>query len=119
LIIAAFGCFLARQLHWGQRTLAATEADFRLLAEYCSDMVVLMGLADSLRFAVLRRGSWLDFRRYHGDGRAGGMNPEDVPRAQQTLTALSLGETEEARFTYRNRHRHRLKKEVWIELRCA
>jgi diguanylate cyclase (GGDEF)-like protein/PAS domain S-box-containing protein len=118
LIIAVFGCFLVRQLHRGQRmaaALAATEADFRLLAEYCSDMVVRMGLDWRIRYVSPSCAGVLGWTSddITGMGALEGMNPEDVPRAQQTLTALSLGEAEEARITYRNRHR--LKKEVWIE----
>jgi diguanylate cyclase (GGDEF)-like protein len=42
-----------------------------------------------------------------------GVNADDLPRVQQTVAALKLGEAEEARIIYRTRHRE--KREIWIE----
>lgn len=42
-----------------------------------------------------------------------GVNAEDLPRVQQTVAALKLGEAEEARIIYRTRHQE--KGEIWIE----
>ena len=42
-----------------------------------------------------------------------GVNPEDLPRVQETVAALKRGETEETRITYRTRHRE--KSEIWVE----
>ena len=59
LLIAIIGFQLVRQLHQGERlgaALRANEADFRLLAEQCSDVVTRIGLDDRilLRLTVLR-----------------------------------------------------------------
>lgn len=42
-----------------------------------------------------------------------GINPADLVRVEQTISALMNGEAEEARIAYRTRHRE--KREVWIE----
>jgi len=42
-----------------------------------------------------------------------GVNSDDLPRVQQTVALLKIGEAEEARITYRTRHRE--EREIWIE----
>jgi diguanylate cyclase (GGDEF)-like protein/PAS domain S-box-containing protein len=118
LIIAVFGCFLVRQLHRGQRmaaALAATEADFRLLAEHSSDMVVRIGLDWEVRYvspSCARVLGWTAEQLLQ-TGALSGVHEEDLPQVQRVVAALNVGEVEEARVTYRNRHRQ--KKEIWIE----
>lgn len=118
VIIAVFGCHLVRQLHRRQRmevALAATEADFRLLAEHSSDMVVRIGLDRRVRYvspSCARVIGW-NAGQLMGTAALSGIHAEDLPRVQQTLEALNLGEVEEARIAYRNRHRE--KREIWVE----
>ena len=53
LVIASTGIYLVRQLLSRQRTaavLAAKEADFRLLAEESSDMVMRIGFDGRIRY---------------------------------------------------------------------
>jgi diguanylate cyclase (GGDEF)-like protein/PAS domain S-box-containing protein len=118
MIIAVFGCHLVRQLHRRQRmevALAATEADFRLLAEHSSDMVVRIGLDRRIRYvspSCARVIGW-NAEQLMGTAALSGLHAEDLPRVQQTLEALNLGKVEEARIAYRNRHRE--KREIWVE----
>ena len=117
-IIAVFGYYLVRQLHRGQRmaaALAATEADFRLLAEHSSDMVVRVGLDWEVRYvspSCARVLGWTAEQLLQ-TGALSGVHEEDLPQVQRVVAALNVGEVEEARVTYRNRHRQ--KKEIWIE----
>ena len=95
--------------------LAATEADFRLLAEHSSDMVVRIGLDRRVRYvspSCARVIGW-NAGQLMGTAALSGIHAEDLPRVQQTLEALNLGEVEEARIAYRNRHRE--KREIWVE----
>jgi diguanylate cyclase (GGDEF)-like protein/PAS domain S-box-containing protein len=118
LILAVIGCYLVRQLHRRQRmaaALAATEADFRLLAEHSSDMVVRIGLDWSIRYvspSCARVIGW-NPDQIMGTSALAGINAADLPWVQQTVAALNLGEVEEARIIYRNRHRK--KTEIWLE----
>ena len=118
LMIAVIGCYLVRQLHRRQRmaaALAATEADFRLLAEHSSDMVVRIGLDWSIRYvspSCARVIGW-NPDQIMGTSALAGINAADLPRVQQTVAALNLGEVEEARIIYRNRHRAKI--EIWLE----
>ena len=118
LIIAVFGCYLVRQLHRRQRmqaALAATEADFRLLAEHSSDMVARVGLDWEVHYvspSCARVLGWSP-EQLMGTPALSGVHAEDLPRVEQTVAALNLGEVEEARITYRNRHRQ--KGEIWVE----
>jgi diguanylate cyclase (GGDEF)-like protein/PAS domain S-box-containing protein len=118
VIIAVFGYYLVRQLHRRQRmaaALVATEADFRLLAEHSSDMVVRIGLDWRVRYispSCAQVVGW-PADRLMGTAALSGISAVDLPRVQQTLAAMIQGEVDEARITYRNRHRE--KGEIWVE----
>jgi len=117
-LIGIIGFYLVRQLHQRQRlaaALVAKEADFRLLAEQSSDMVMRVGLDETILYvspSCVRTVGW-DPGQLVGTQALAGVNADDLPRVQQTVAALKLGETEEARMIYRTRHRER--GEIWIE----
>jgi diguanylate cyclase (GGDEF)-like protein/PAS domain S-box-containing protein len=117
-LIAIIGSYLVRQLHERQRmaaALVAKEADFRLLAEQSSDMVMRIGLDERILYvspSCARVVGW-DPGQIVGTPALAGVNADDLPRVQQTVAALKLGEAEEARIIYRTRHRE--KREIWIE----
>jgi diguanylate cyclase (GGDEF)-like protein/PAS domain S-box-containing protein len=117
-LIAVTGFYLVRQLNERQRmaaALLAKEADFRLLAEQSSDMVTRIGFDERILYAspsCARVVGW-DPDQIIGTPALAGVNAEDLPRVQQTVAALKLGEAEEARIIYRTRHRE--KGEIWIE----
>jgi diguanylate cyclase (GGDEF)-like protein/PAS domain S-box-containing protein len=54
-----------------------------------------------------------DSDRIIGTSALAGVSAEDLPTVRQTVAALKLGNTEEARIIYRNRHRE--KGEIWVE----
>jgi diguanylate cyclase (GGDEF)-like protein/PAS domain S-box-containing protein len=118
VLIAVMGFYLVRQLLQGQRmaaALAAKEASFRLLAEGSSDMVTRIGLDEQIQYASpssVRIVGWPPDQLV-GTPALAGVHPEDLPRVEQLVAALKRGETEEARVTYRTRHRE--KSEIWVE----
>jgi diguanylate cyclase (GGDEF)-like protein/PAS domain S-box-containing protein len=118
VLIAVIGLFLVRQLLQGQRmaaALASKEANFRLLAEGSSDMVTRIGLDERLHYvspSTLRVVGWRPDQLV-GTPALAGVNPEDLPRVHEIVAALKRGEREEARVSYRTRHRE--KSEIWIE----
>jgi PAS domain S-box-containing protein len=118
LLIAVIGFHLVRQLHQRQRlgaALKANEADFRLLAEQSGDMVMRIGIDERILYvspSCARVLGW-DPGRIIGTPALAGVSAEDLPRVRQTVAALKLGKTEEARIIYRNRHRER--GEIWVE----
>jgi diguanylate cyclase (GGDEF)-like protein/PAS domain S-box-containing protein len=118
VLIAVIGFHLVRQLHQRNRmgaALRANEADFRLLAEQSSDMVMRIGFDERILYvspSCARVLGW-DPDQIIGTPALAGVNAEDLPRVRQTVAALKRGETEEARLIYRNRHRE--KGEIWVE----
>jgi diguanylate cyclase (GGDEF)-like protein/PAS domain S-box-containing protein len=95
--------------------LVAKEADFRLLAEQCSDVVMRIGMDERILYAspsCARIFGW-EPAKVLGTPALAGINPEDRPRVEQTIAALKSGEAEEARIIYRTRHRERT--EIWVE----
>ena len=118
LVIALIGFALVRYLQQRSRmaaALVAKEADFRLLAEQSSDVVMRIGLDERIRYAspsYARVFGW-DPAKLLGAPALAGINPEDRPRVEQTIAALKEGEVEEARIIYRARHRE--KGEIWVE----
>lgn len=87
--------------------LVAKEADFRLLAEECSDVVMRIGLDARILYAspsCARIFGW-DPAKLLGTPALAGINSEDRPRVQHAIDALKSGEAEEARIVYRTRHR--------------
>lgn len=117
-LIAVIGGYLVRQLQRGQRmaaALAAKEANFRMLAEGSSDMVTRIALDERIHYAspsTLRIVGWRPDQLV-GSPALAGVNPLDLPAVQEIVDAMKRGEMEEARVTYRTRHRE--KSEIWIE----
>lgn len=117
-VIGAIGLYLVRQLFARQRlaaALAAKEADFRLLAEESSDMVMRIGFDERILYAspsTTRVLGW-DPEQLVGTPALAGVNQEDLVRVEQTVASLKRGDIEEAKIIYRTRHRE--KTEIWIE----
>jgi len=117
-LIAAIGFYLVRQLAERQRmaaALAAKEADFRLLAEESSDMVMRIGPDERLLYispSCARVVGWTA-DQLTGTPALAGVNADDLPRVQRIVAALKQGELEETRIIYRTRHRQ--KGEIWLE----
>jgi diguanylate cyclase (GGDEF)-like protein/PAS domain S-box-containing protein len=117
-LIAIIGFFLVRQLHLGQdllSALASKEANFRVLAEGSSDMVNRIGVDEQVSYASPSSVRILGWRpdQLVGTSALAGINPLDLPRIEETVAALKCGEVEEARISYRTRHRQ--KSEIWLE----
>jgi diguanylate cyclase (GGDEF)-like protein/PAS domain S-box-containing protein len=118
VLIAVMGLYLVRQLLGGQRmatALAAKEENFRVLAEGSSDMVTRIGLDEQVQYASPSSVRIVGWRpdQLVGMPALAGVNPEDLPRVEKLVATLKRGETEEARITYRTRHRE--KSEIWVE----
>jgi diguanylate cyclase (GGDEF)-like protein/PAS domain S-box-containing protein len=117
-LIGLMGAYLVRELATRQRlalALAAREADFRLLAEQSSDMVMRVGFDEAIRYvspSCARIVGWTD-EQLTGKPALAGINAADLPRVRQTIEALKRGECDEARMLYRTRHRTR--GEIWLE----
>jgi diguanylate cyclase (GGDEF)-like protein/PAS domain S-box-containing protein len=117
-LIIIIGFFLVRQLHLAQRlmsALAAKEANFRALAEGASDMVTRIGLDERISYVSPSSASIVGWRpdQLVGTPALAGVNSLDLPRIRETVAALKRGEAEDARISYRTRHRK--KAEIWIE----
>lgn len=117
-LIAIIGFFLVRQLHLVQgliSALAAKEANFRLLAEGSSDMVTRIGTDERISYISPSCASVVGWRpdQLTGTLALAGVNALDLPRVEKTVAALKRGEAEEARISYRTRHRE--KSEIWVE----
>lgn len=117
-LIAGTGIYLVRQLLKGQRmaaVLAAKEADFRLLAEESSDMVMRIGFDERIIYvspSCVRLVGW-SAEQLGGTLALAGVNAEDLPHVRETVRALKEGEIDEARLVYRTRHRQG--GEIWLE----
>ncbi|MDO8973108.1 diguanylate cyclase domain-containing protein [Reyranella sp.] len=117
-LIASTGIYLVRQLLKGQRVaavLAAKEADFRLLAEESSDMVMRIGFDERVIYvspSCVRLLGW-SAEQLCGTLALAGVNDEDLPHVRETVRALKEGEIEETRLVYRTRHRQG--GEIWLE----
>jgi PAS domain S-box-containing protein len=118
LLIGSTGYYLVRQLLERQRiaaVMAAKEADFRLLAEESSDMVMRIGLDERILYAspaCLRVLGW-SAEQITGTPALAGVNPEDLPHVQETVRDLKRGEIEETKLIYRTRHHDG--GEIWLE----
>lgn len=117
-LIAVTGLYLVLQLLRGQRmaaALVAKEENFRVLAEGSSDMVTRIGLDERVQYASPSSVRIVGWRpdQLVGTPALAGINPEDLPRVEKLVATLKRGETEEARMTYRTRHRE--KSEIWVE----
>lgn len=117
-LIAGSGFYLVRQLLDRQRlaaVLAAKEADFRLLAEESSDMVMRIGFDERIHYvspSCLRVLGW-SAEQLEGTPALAGVSAEDLAHVQETVRALKQGEIEETKFIYRTRHRQG--GEIWLE----
>ncbi len=117
-LIAGTGIYLVRQLLKGQRVaavLAAKEADFRLLAEESSDMVMRIGFDERIIYvspSCVRLVGW-SAEQLCGTHALAGVNDEDLPHVRDTVRALKEGRIEETRLVYRTRHREG--GEIWLE----
>ena len=117
-LIGGAGFYLVRQLLERQRiatVLTAKEADFRLLAEESSDMVMRIAFDERILYvspACLRIVGW-SAEQLRGTPALAGVNPEDLPHVQKTVEELKAGEVEEAKVIYRTRHRSG--GEIWLE----
>lgn len=118
MLIAGTGVYLVRQLLKGQRVaavLAAKEADFRLLAEESSDMVMRIGFDERIIYvspSCVRMLGW-SAEQLAGTLALAGVNKEDLPHVRETVEALKQGQVEETRLVYRTRHRQG--GEIWLE----
>ncbi|MCP3472092.1 diguanylate cyclase [Bradyrhizobium sp. CCGUVB1N3] len=118
MLIAIIGAVLVRQLLRGQRmaaALAASESNFRLIAEGSSDMVTRIGIDDRVRYASPSSRRVVGWRpnQLVGHSALAGINPADLPAAQAIIDQLKRGEIDEARTVYRTRHSE--KGDIWIE----
>lgn len=118
LLIAVIGTFLVRQLMLSKRmaaALAEKEASFRLLAEGCSDMVTRIGLDERIRYVSpsCRRIVGWGPNKLVGTPALGGIHPHDLSEVRKIVDSMKHGEMDEARVTYRTRHRE--KGEIWLE----
>ena len=118
VLIAVIGSVLVRQLQRGQRmaaALAASESNFRLIAEGTSDMVTRIGTDNIVRYASpsSRRVLGLRPNQLVGHSALAGINPADLPGVQLTIDRLKQGEIDEARTVHRTKHLE--KGEIWIE----
>jgi diguanylate cyclase (GGDEF)-like protein/PAS domain S-box-containing protein len=117
-LIAIIGFRLVGQLKQGQRlavALASKEAGFRMLAEGSSDMVTRIGLDERFSYvspSSVRIVGWQPDQLV-GTSVLAHINPGDLPAVQETVAMLRRGKIEEARITYRSRHRE--KSEIWVE----
>jgi diguanylate cyclase (GGDEF)-like protein/PAS domain S-box-containing protein len=117
-LIAIVGLLLVRQMLARQgllSTLAAKEADFRLLAEESSDMVTRIGFDGRLIYvspSSARIVGWSP-EQLMGTAALAGVNADDLPEVNDIVSALRRGDITDARIAYRTRHRDT--QEVWIE----
>jgi diguanylate cyclase (GGDEF)-like protein/PAS domain S-box-containing protein len=117
-LIAIIGFRLVGQLTKGQHMVAALadkEANFRMLAEGSSDMVTRIGLDERFSYvspSSVRIVGWQPDQLV-GTLALARISPSDLPAVKHTVAMLRRGEIEEARITYRTRHRE--KSEIWVE----
>ena len=117
-LVGLMGSYLVRYLSDRQRmvrALVAKEADFRLLAEQSSDMVMRIDVDGRVVYAspsCARVIGW-DAAQIEGTSALAGVNPEDLPRVQRAIDAMKLGHSDELKLIYRNRHRDC--GEIWVE----
>jgi len=117
-LIGFLGIYIVRQLLERQRmaeTLAAKEAEFRLLAEESSDMVTRIDLDGRLLYvspSSARLVGW-PAEQLKGTPALAGVNSEGLPQVELLVASLKRGEAEDARIAYRTRHREQ--GQIWIE----
>jgi diguanylate cyclase (GGDEF)-like protein/PAS domain S-box-containing protein len=116
--LAMIGIFLVRQLVRGRHLaieLASQEANFRLIAEGSSDIVTRIGLDGTIRYASPATFRLLGWHPQELVGRPAlaGVNAMDASHLEEVIASLRRGDAEEARVTYRTRHRG--EGEIWAE----
>jgi diguanylate cyclase (GGDEF)-like protein/PAS domain S-box-containing protein len=118
MMLAVIGIFLVRQMVRGRHLaieLASQEANFRLIAEGSSDIVTRIGLDGTIQYAspaTFRLLGWHP-QELLGKPALAGVNAMDVPHLDEVIASLRRGDAEEARVTYRTRHRG--EGEIWAE----
>jgi len=118
VLIGFTGNYLVSELARRRRmalALAAREADFRLLAEQSSDMVMRIGTDAKIEYASPSTEKVLGWpaERLQNTPALAGIHPDDAALVQRAVTVLRNGHEQEARIVYRTQHR--TKGEVWIE----
>jgi diguanylate cyclase (GGDEF)-like protein/PAS domain S-box-containing protein len=78
-------------------------------------MVTRIGLDEQICYASPSSDRIVGWRpeQLVGTPALAGVNPEDLPAVAEVVAALKRGEAEEARLTYRTRHRQKV--EIWLE----
>lgn len=117
-LIAAIGFYLVREMSQRQRMAAdliAKEADFRLLAEESSDMIMRIGLDEKILYISPSCDRILGWPAVQltGTPALAGVHVEDLPRVRQIVDALKQGDIAETKITYRNRCRSGAS--IWLE----
>jgi diguanylate cyclase (GGDEF)-like protein/PAS domain S-box-containing protein len=117
-IIALAGSYLIRQLVQHQRltqALADGEAEFRLLAEGSSDMVLRIGLDERISYvspSCERILGW-SASALIGSSPAARINAEDRPQVNVAIGRLKSAEMDETKIIYRTRRSDET--EIWLE----
>ena len=118
ILIAAIGMYLVRAMAQRQRmaaALVAKEADFRLLAEESSDMVMRISLDENISYispSCSRILGW-DAGQLSGTSALAGIHSDDLSRVKQTVAGLKQGTIDETKIIYRNRNRQG--QWIWLE----
>jgi diguanylate cyclase (GGDEF)-like protein/PAS domain S-box-containing protein len=117
-IIAAAGGYLIRQLVQHQRlsrALSDREADFRLLAEESSDMVLRIGLDERIHYVSPSCERILGWKpgALIGSSPVARINEEDKTRVKDVIARLKSADIEEAKIIYRTRRNDDA--EIWLE----
>ena len=118
VVVLALCGLVVRQIRARQKTmdaLAASEAEFRLLAESSSDMVTRVDAEGRMTYispAARRVVGW-EPSELLGGSIYNGVNEGDVEAVRQVVDSVMSGRTSECLVRYRNRHREQ--GEVWFE----
>jgi diguanylate cyclase (GGDEF)-like protein/PAS domain S-box-containing protein len=117
-IIAAAGGYLIRQLVQHQRlsrALSDREADFRLLAEESSDMVLRIGLDERIHYVSPSCERILGWKpgALIGSSPVARINEEDKTRVKDVIARLKSADIDEAKIIYRTRRNDDA--EIWLE----
>ena len=107
VLIATIGISLVRDMSLRQRiaaALSAKEADFRLLAEESSDMVMRIGIDERIAYISPSCRSLLGWNasQLKGTPALAGVLAEDMSRVRQIVEDLKSGAIEDAKVIYRN-----------------
>jgi diguanylate cyclase (GGDEF)-like protein/PAS domain S-box-containing protein len=109
VLIALIGIYLVREMSQRQRiaaALTAKEADFRLLAEQSSDVVMRIGFDEKIAYispSCERVLGW-EADKLVGTPALAGVAAEDMARLRQVVDGLKSGSIEDTKVIYRNRN---------------